>query len=134
MKKILEITNQIKLQVDALKNSLKLKINSLPDNPNIQRLGGGCFTMNFSEIAKAPVHRMSPEFYDFKEQHKTLCDIIDNTEVTTLPEKLKSIIDTGKYRLKTRTTEYHFHPSVLKALSETLYETNTHGTDAQRCV
>lgn len=111
-------------RVEKLKNKLQKAILGLPDNPNIQRLGGGAYSMNMSEIFKSKDMIMNASYYDFKTQHKKLCEIIEHTESTNVFNKLDEICKTGNIKIVSGRTShlYKFHPDVLQKLEQVLKE------------
>ncbi len=123
------LEQQIKQQVGAivlLKSKLRERILSLPDNPEINRLEGGAFTITASQLfgKKNPTGIMSSEFFDFKVQHANLCEIIDHTNIDDLFDKLTTIVKEGQVKVVYGRSSYtfKFHPDVLKALEIILSE------------
>lgn len=107
-----------------IKTLLKEKITSLEQNQNIKPLGSNAFTIQLSELNKHG--NWSPQFYDFRQQYKHLCKVIDKTELPNLPKKLSEIIKNGKAEISNytggfkRSYEFKFHPEVIAKLKELL--------------
>lgn len=100
----------------VIKMLLQRKIKSLPDNPNIERLGGGAFSMNISEVFKNKQTSLSPEFYDFKSQYNKISNELDKTDSLKVFEKFEKIINEGKVGSTI------LHPEVEQHLKQILLE------------
>lgn len=124
-----KLQDQIKEQLGAvllMKSKLKEKILALADNPSIKRMklisGPTCFVMSSSFLSGKdnPDHNFSPDYFDFLKQYDIIVEVIDQTDITNLYDKLFDIVNTGKLKLKTYT--FKFHPHVLKALEQIIEE------------
>jgi len=117
MKKINELTKLIQ----QVKTGIQNEINSLPDNPNIQRLSNIAYSMPFSEIAKDKDQTFSAEYYDFKYQYREIADRIESLEITEVPARLKEWTNAG-YLPRKQQGRIKLHPQVI-AYIQKLIET-----------
>lgn len=103
----------------AIKELLIEQIKSLPDNPDIQRLGDGrvsCFTMSNSKLINV---NFSPGYYDFKKQYDLIISEIKQESPTNCLDAIDGIIETGKIKMPGWTQR--LHPQVIRNL-QTLME------------
>lgn len=106
---------------NALATTIKKKILGLSDNGSIQRLPGKptCFIVNFTVLDKK---NWSPEYNDFKHQHRLIATFFDRFEFNNAIDKIKEIIENGRLRIDVNTV--YFHPQVRKQLKDLLYQNN----------
>lgn len=67
-------------------------IEALPDNPNIIRSGGSCFSVNFQFLPE----NLSPAYHDFKHQYKLITNEMRKADTIVPLAKLEFILETGK--------------------------------------
>lgn len=103
----------------AIVKILQDKISELPDNSKIKRIGTtGAFSMNISDVFSTKTASLSPDYYDFKHQYKTLVKILEHTEPGNVFNKLDQICKDGEIRIKNSTLR--FHPDVISHLKTLL--------------
>ena len=93
--------------------TLVKKIEALPDNPRIKRLGHGAFIMKNSDFATAP---WSPFYHDFLAQYNKLTEWLINENFHTVMLMIGEIIEKGFVRFENRA--WWFHDDVRKLLRE----------------
>jgi len=105
-----------------IKSEIKKLILDLPQNSAINEFGHNCFTIKTSKLLPGLV--FSPQTYDFRFQYKEICDIIDDTPIENIYDKLKEILKTNTHgecwvyeKNKNRTL---FHPEVVNNIKEIL--------------
>lgn len=100
-------------KVTALKNDLIGKINDLPDNPKIKRIGGEgkAFTVNFEDLGD----NWSPFYHDYKAQYQELIDVINKKPVEQVIKIFDEVIKTGYMK---KAPGMKFNPVVRKYLKE----------------
>ena len=100
----------------AIIEKLKKRINELPDNPKINRLDKNCFTIKVSDLQ----NKWSAEYYDYKHQYKTLCNILEKCKVNTVIRTIEKIIETGQISNINGYQTYYFNPEVIEFLKEVI--------------
>jgi len=81
-------------KVQRLRAGLEDLIKNLPQNNNISPAGSGsAFTVKLSDLSKDLV--FSPQYYDFKAQHKMFLKVIRLTPIDKLDTRMKNILDKG---------------------------------------
>lgn len=124
MSKLKQEHTELQQKLKAISEKIQSKILELPDNPNIERLGGGAFTMNISQVFASKTHNLSPEYYDFKYQYKKIAEVIERIEPSAVFEKLERICENGKLEYVGNgmhgSTRNHltFHPDVISYIKE----------------
>jgi hypothetical protein len=115
--------NAYKMKVDVLNEKLIQKIEALPQNPRLTKIGENTFVIKHSDMGT----NWTPFFHDFKHQYTFLRAIIENHDINQTERIFQEIMDKGSYRLtKTiKTTNgheflskqtYYFHPDVIAIL------------------
>ncbi len=110
-----------RLSVARIKREIKTKVASLPDNPRIKRLPGieRCFTISNKDLG----NNWSPEYHDFREQYRFICDQITRVHFTKIIPFLKRIIEKGViYETNTTRTRHTFHPDAIEYLKGLINE------------
>ena len=104
--------------IEQLKNNLSEKINSLPQNPNINVINKNCFTINVKNLSPDLV--LSPIYYNFKKQYEFIVGIISKADIKNVPNILKEIIKPKKYdgNVFYSYKGQRLHPEVIKYLKE----------------
>lgn len=106
----------------SIRQKLQKEIDAIEENEHIQRIGGNCFVVQFSELQKWNV--MSAEFYDFSIQKERLKHVLDSAD--TLENQLRRLDDvakTGKMRIYGSYGSSYmmpFHPEVCQSLKRIL--------------
>lgn len=107
---IAELTGKIQ----AIKDALKEKILSLPQNPRIKELGHGCFTVSSHDlIGGAP---WTPEYHNFRGQYQALAELVDNVEPKNLVTRLTEALDRGSVGRDGKSSPFQripLHPDVV---------------------
>jgi hypothetical protein len=104
-------------RVDRVIKGIQQKILSLPDNPRIKRLGGGCFTMRNSDLGD----NWSVKHYDFKAQYEILSELVERSDLKNVIPLLRRVVDKGFiWDTKATPTKHTFHPDVRKFIEELL--------------
>lgn len=67
-------------------------IENLPDNPRINRLENGAFTVNLSDTG----NNLSPAHHDFKLSYQRVADALRRMDPRNVVEGLVNIIETGR--------------------------------------
>ena len=122
MKNIVKLEKSIediKKQADTIRRKLKERIESLPDNPRINRLGKNCFTIKLSDLGDKL--NLSPAHHDFKRQYQLICEVIDRKDLRKLPEFFKGLIDKGILVDHPQYRRLNLHKDVIEFLREILY-------------
>jgi hypothetical protein len=104
-------------KVLKLKTDLIAKINELPDNPRIKRIGeeGRCFSMSHKDLGES----WSVFYHDFKMQYEALIHIINTSPIETVIPKFEAIIEKGSIKeTGTYRNTLKFHPDVRAHLKE----------------
>jgi hypothetical protein len=86
--------NELILEAIKVRKQIADCILGLPDNPNINRIGNGCFTIKFSELAKNDMV-LSAEYYDYKVQYKAIHRVLIDVPLEHTIDKLFDIITKG---------------------------------------
>ncbi|MBN2569832.1 MAG: hypothetical protein JXB42_10430 [Deltaproteobacteria bacterium] len=112
--KISEINGHVK----QIKNDLKKRILSMPDNPKISRIGGGttCFVLNSVNLGES----WSPFYHDFRKQYQEIAEIVDRLPIEKLAEQLEEIAK--RESIKTSGGTLKLHPEVAGRLKGLLTE------------
>lgn len=108
--------NEIKNKIDIMKDKLKDKINSLPDNPKINRVSANCFILNYKDL---DMNNWTPQYYDFKRQYKFISDMIDNSDIKVIIKNIDIIITKGKLyygKIPYNKEIIYFNPEVVNYL------------------
>lgn len=116
MSKLKNSITDIEQRIEVIKNDLRNKIQSLPDNSKISRLKSGAFTISSKDIFASKGTVLSPSYYDFKLQYKYLSEVIDNTNINNLFTTLDFIIVSGTHKIGSNTMK--FNPEVIAYLKE----------------
>lgn len=103
-------------KIESVKVELKNKIESLPDNTRINRLGAGSFTISSKDIFASEGIVLTPSYYDFKLQYKYLSEVIDKTNINNLFTTLDFIIVSKTHKSGSNTMK--FNPEVIGYLKE----------------
>lgn len=112
-----ELIQNIKNINDIIKEEMRTALLAgIPDNPNINRLGAGCFTMKVSALS--PDLALSPRYYDFLSQRDLLIGIIEKKPIEQWSKDFHTIADTS--RLK----DERFHPKVVENLKGIMQKYN----------
>ena len=106
-------------QETQLKNQIKEKLLTMPDNPRINRIGDSprCFTIKFSDLGTT---NWTPFYQDFKLQYEKLAEVVGRLPLGSLTSNLYVIIKTKSYRDSSAKHTFHFHPDVIKNLVDLL--------------
>lgn len=108
--------------IDALRAQLVkamgeagVKLRENPDNPRIQRLGGGnAFIVRFSELAKADAGRLDPFFHDWQAQYKYMHKLLDSRSFGAIAD----VIESGQTRERRDHPARRFAPEVVSRVRE----------------
>jgi hypothetical protein len=73
---IIAIERQHRKQVNALKDELTKRIQSLPQNPILKPLAKNAFIISFSNLGK----KWGPEAHDFRIQYEALVNLIERAQ------------------------------------------------------
>jgi len=100
-------------KIQALKADMISQIESLPDNPRINRIGdrGNCFVMSSKDLGD----NWTPEYHDFKWQYNKIVEWINKFTAKRAIDILEEIVRRGSVRISKRT--YYFHPDVVAKLT-----------------
>jgi hypothetical protein len=121
--------NAYQAKVNILNERLIQKIEALPENPAITRLGKNCYTIKISDLGTT---NWTPFYHDFTHQYKFLRAIIENYDINQVEQIFQEILQNGTCKLSKslKTTDgytfegrhdiYRFHPDVIAFLKETL--------------
>lgn len=90
MRVIITAIDDMKEQARRLVEPIAEKLESLEDNPHIQKRMGNCFIVSSKSISEDPFLRMSPFFHDFKAQYKLIADAI--RAVSSDADKIEKIL------------------------------------------
>ena len=117
-----ELMEQYAVAAQSIRLQLKKEIEGIEENEHIQRIGGGCFVVQFSELRNWNV--MSAEFYDFSLQKERLKQVLASAD--TLENQLRRLADVsqkGKMRISGGYGSSYtmlFHPEVCQSLKQIL--------------
>jgi hypothetical protein len=114
----------LKKKIEELRAGLLRHINELPDNPDIKRLGNGCFTMSMSKTflsfktganangtdKRTTSSNWCPEMHDFKRQYQKIATILSARPLEDVEKTLHRLIFQEEWN------GYKFHPEVIKNL------------------
>lgn len=120
--------NQHRARIEILNEELIKKIEGLPENPRIERLGKNCYSISSKDLGTV---NWTPFYHDFTHQYKFLRAVIENYDMNQIESIFTEILTKGHYRLnKTISTgdsytftskdTYRFHPDVINFLKEKL--------------
>lgn len=110
---------QASLQVEffKLREDLKQKILSLPDNPAGTQVGQG---MSISSLELFKHDNWTASFHNFKAQYKKICEFIDSLPVEQVIPRLLSILVIG--HIDRKDGRFKLHPDVIKSIAAILEE------------
>ena len=100
---------QLADRINGIKNQIKEKINSLPDNSKINRMSGVGFTIKYSDLSSL---NLTPAFYDFRYQYEKINDMIESISPFAIISRLQKAIE-DKY-IKIKDLQVKLHPEVIK--------------------
>jgi hypothetical protein len=107
-------------QVEYIKRYITTRIESLPDNPNIERVkdAPNCFVMSISQVIKHD--NMSAQFHDFKHQYKNIIKYLEVQPLEKIIERLTTMIQDGYFIPVGCTSQGRvtLHPKVREDLSQ----------------
>lgn len=87
---------------------------NLPDNPNIDRIDDRTFIVNSSDFATS----WSPEYHDFKSQHRVICQILERIPIDQVESVLMAAIKRGS--IVYQRNSYRLHPGVVEQIKSIL--------------
>ena len=88
--------NQLNAEAAAIVLAIAKKIDEFPDNPNIQRVGGGnAFTMSSSDLNRNKSLR--PEDYDYKWQYRRIRDFLIENPNNFGIDTIRQVVNQGYF-------------------------------------
>lgn len=108
---IQEQTKRVSRNAGRIKAMIMAKLESLPDNPRINRLNSNCFTIMSSDLGD----NWTPAHHDFKKQYQLIYDKLKAVNVFRVLPFLNVLIKTGKLKVSEHYTQ-KLHPDVQKHL------------------
>ena len=107
---ISEVKTRLSEIIKSFKDEFAKAIdNARIDNPNINMLSSGIFTMKASALSSAS---WSPEYYDYNAQFDILLDKLNKQSIDAFSNTLDKLVETGKV------DGIRFHPDVIAKIEE----------------
>ena len=107
-------------EMRRLVSAFRARIESLPDNPRIRRLGQNCFVGSFSDMGRS----WSAEHHDFKAQYRHLSEIVGRSPERAV-QLVRDAVESESIRVgdSGRRFTVALHPDVVGHLRQLLEET-----------
>lgn len=111
--------NQLKLMADKInliKEQIKEKISSLPENSKLTKVGNKGFSINFTDLSSDL--NLSPSYYNFKYQYEKINEFIESISPFAIESRLNRAINERSVMVKN--CKIRLHPEVIEYVKELL--------------
>jgi hypothetical protein len=109
MTTLLEQIDTATQQATELVEALNARIESLPDNPRIKRLGANCFTISNKDLG----NNWTPAHHDFKQQYRLIVKALQQARTIDAIAVLQQIVAQGRVRDGNSKNHINLHPDVI---------------------
>lgn len=113
----------IQVKIDELKEKIREKIKSLPENTRIKKISSNICIVKSSDLGAC----WSPEYHMFSKQYELILQQLEEKSLEKILSKLRTMINSGHVVAKdqiynSRKYSQPLHPQVIEYLKEILGE------------